>query len=267
MVQVKLRSYEMVEEENREMKTMMRKLCHELGNALTLLGGSIFYLEHELRMKESDAEISNVKNDYTYICKLFNNLREYNHTEAIEKKDVSVLEIIENIKDVFEKINTNDDIELSVEYPEYISESEAEDCIYADMTKLRQVLINIIKNSAEAMEENDNEKGKSIVVRFSTEQLPEQGDIILSNEEDMNGRTRILHIELRDNGKGISEKNINDIFQPMFTYGKENGTGLGLAVVKKIIEDHSGKIKAVSVVGTGTAIHIYLPLTYSKAVL
>lgn len=262
MVQVKIRSYEMIEEENREMKTMMRKLCHEMGNALTLLGGSLFYLEHELRMKESETEISRVKKDYTYICKLFNNLREYNHTEAIEKTDISIGDIVENIKDVFEKINTHSDMELSMEYPAGYSTESGGDCVYADMTKLRQVLINVLKNSAEAMEDNEENKGKNIVARISTEHVPHQSYIKSQCEcGEIVSESKILHIEIRDNGKGIPERNINDIFEPMYTYGKKHGSGLGLAVVKKIIEDHRGKIKAVSAVGTGTAIHIYLPVS------
>lgn len=239
MVQVELRSYEMLEEENKEMKTMLRKLCHEMGNALTLLGGSIFYLEHELRVKEEETDISNVKNDYTYICRLFNNLREYNHAEAIEKSYITLKALAENINEVFEKLNAKSDMKLDIEYP---SECE-EDVIYADITKIRQALINVIKNSVEAMDENSSDKGKNIVVRISKE------------------AGSIMHIEIRDNGKGIPDKNLGEIFTPMYTYGKKQGSGLGLAIVKKIIEDHSGKIKAVSAVGTGTAIHIYLPLS------
>ena len=257
MVPVKLKSYEMIEEENKELKTMMRKLCHEMGNALTLLGGSIFYLENELRTKEI-GDVVDIKNDYTYICKLFNNLREYNHTEAIEKTNVSLTDIVENIKNIFEKMNVNSDTELQVEYPMKCKE----DMVYADMTKIRQVLINVMKNSIEAMEQNVKDKGKCIVARVSTEVVPYQDYVEI--EEDMNfnnEKRKVVHIEIRDNGKGIPEKNLNDIFQPMYTYGKEQGSGLGLAVVKKIIEDHRGKIKAVSAVGTGTAMHIYLPVS------
>ncbi len=254
MVPVKLRSYEMLEEENKELKIMMRKLCHEMGNALTLLGGSIFYLEHELSLKESIEQVTDIKNDYTYICKLFNNLREYNHTEAIQKENITLQQLIKNIQDIFEKMNVMDTIELRMEQ----SKSVGEEYIYADITKLRQAFINMIKNSIEAMEENENDKGKSMVVRVTTEVLPEQRRVI--NEGNTFG-SEVVHIEIRDNGKGIHEKNINDIFQPMYTYGKENGSGLGLAVVKKIVEDHKGKIKAVSALGTGTAMHIYLPIS------
>lgn len=254
MVPVKLRSYEMLEEENKELKIMMRELCHEMGNALTLLGGSIFYLEHELSLKASIEQVTDIKNDYTYICKLFNNLREYNHTEAIQKDNITLLQLVENIEDIFEKMNVMDTIELRMEQ----SKSVGAEYIYADITKLRQAFINIIKNSIEAMEDNANDKGKSMVVRVTTEVLPEQSRTL--NEDITLGR-EVVHIEIRDNGKGIHEKNINDIFQPMYTYEKENGSGLGLAVVKKIVEDHKGKIKAVSDLGTGTAMHIYLPIS------
>lgn len=254
MVPVKLRSYEMIEEENKELKTMMRKLCHEMGNALTLLGGSIFYLEHDLRMKESVDDLANIKNDYTYICKLFNNLREYNHTEAVQKENIKISQLVEHIVDVFDKLNTENAIELHIE--QAINDDTAN--IYGDITKFRQVIVNILKNSSEAMEENEKDKGKNIIVRLTIETVPEY---VCSNEaENVNGRD-VVHIELRDNGKGIPEKNLNDIFQPLYTFGKKQGSGLGLAVVKKIIEDHSGEIKAVSAEGTGTAMHIYLPVS------
>ena len=261
MGQVKLRSYEMIEEENKEMKMMMRKLCHEMGNALTLLGGSLFYLEHELKVNDTKVGIKNVKEDYAYICSLFGNLREYNHTEAIEKKDITMADIAECIKSVFEKLNTSSDTALKIEYPLECQE----ETIYADITKLQQALVNVMKNGIEAMEENDEKKGKNMTVRIATETVPYQGSGESSEDKNSDIMAReimnIMHIEIRDNGKGISEKNINDIFCPMYTYGKKQGTGLGLSVAKKIIEDHRGKIKAVSAVGTGTAIHIYLPLS------
>lgn len=315
-MQLKLKSYEMLEEENRELKTVMRKLCHEMGNALTLLGGSIFYLEHELKTLEEKNNLTNIKEDYGYICKLFGNLREYNHTEAIEKNNVMVTDVVDNIKDIFDKFNTDVSAQLMVE--QTINTDEM--TIYADMTKMRQVFINIIKNSIEAMDENTEDKGKKLTVRVSCEKVPQQEGIVYnmadkrykrSDEKaglltgisrdrtgdmsedisrdkmtDMVGDmskdisrnktgytpgdmsedmvkdiiSDVVHIELRDNGKGIPQKNINDIFQPLYTFEKKNGSGLGLAVVKKIVEDHHGKIKAVSAIGTGTAMHIYFPV-------
>ena len=255
-MELKLKSYEMLEEENKELKTVMRKLCHEMGNALTLLGGSIFYLENELKHKSSGEELINLKEDYVYICKLFSNLREYNHTEAIEKENIMLTQIVDNIEDVFDKLNTGNDTILKIE--RMIDTDNME--IYADITKLRQVIINIIKNSLEAMENNGVDKGKNMVVRISKENIPCSMSHIENKVSQEVDRAAVVHIEIRDNGKGISEENIADIFKPLYTYEKKNGLGLGLAVVKKIVEDHRGKIKAVSVLGTGTAMHIYLPV-------
>jgi hypothetical protein len=86
MEQVKLASYEKLEEENRELKTVLRKLSHEMGNALTLLGASIFYVETDIATAHGKCDVSDLKNDYTYICNLFKELREYNHTESLAKK-------------------------------------------------------------------------------------------------------------------------------------------------------------------------------------
>lgn len=198
-MQLKLKNYEMLENENRELKNVMRKLCHEMGNALTLLGGSIFYLENELKNKTINTKIGNLKDDYLYICNLFSDLREYNHTEAIEKNSIKLTKIVENIENVFDKLNTGMDTKLNIECR--IDTDNVE--LYADIIKIRQVLINIIKNSLEAMEENSTEKGKNIIVRISKENMQ---NYIMETE---NYDCKYLNSE-NENSKNANSKNVSN---------------------------------------------------------
>lgn len=250
MEQINIISGNKLEVENRELKTVLRKFTHEMGNALTILGASIFYVEADLSNVDKKCDISQLKKDYSYICNLFNKLREYNHAEGIDKKEITVDELIEEVRNSFYKMVDGREIILSVMKQENIENMR----IYGDFTKLRQAIINIIKNSIEALCENEHMQGMNLFVGATIEKLNKRiYDKGISDK-------RMLHIEIRDNGKGISDKHINKIFEPMFTYGKKDGTGLGLSIVKKIIEDHEGKIKAVSALGTGTAMHIFLPI-------
>ncbi|MGB9678018.1 MAG: two-component system sensor histidine kinase NtrB, partial [Candidatus Ratteibacteria bacterium] len=107
--------------------------------------------------------------------------------------------------------------------------------IKGDAEKLRQVFLNIVRNSFEAIDNSD-------------------GLIELNLKED-NERVEIL---IRDNGIGIKKEIMNKIFDPFFTT-KEKGTGLGLSIVLRIIEEHKGKIRIESEEGEGTRIYIYLP--------
>ena len=249
----KMNKYEKIKEENDELKMLLRKLSHEMGNALTLLGGSIYYLENEITDCKTECDVTNLKEDYTYICSLFRNLREFNHTESLEKKKITLRELSEDMRSAFSKMPGSENVELVIDCERCPSDT----LIYADITRMRQVLINVIKNSIEAMEENSSEKGKHLNIRMEkVSMMDEENNRILRRFI----KKEYAHIEICDNGKGISKNYLKDIFQPMFTYGKKEGTGLGLSVVKKIVEDHGGKIQAVSVVGTGTAIHIYIPV-------
>lgn len=252
MERVKLVSYEKLEEENQELRTVLRKLSHEMGNALTLLGASIFYAETDIEKLNVKCDLTELKNDYSYICNLFRELREYNHTEGINKKEVTVSELMIAIENAFFRLTGNENILLVTNRQGDNKKTK----IYADKIKLRQALINVIKNSIDAVRENDDIKGKKIEISVMLETVG--GKEFLG--QNYYYKNEVVHIEIKDNGKGISENHIDKIFQPMFTYGKGDGTGLGLSVVKKIVEDHGGKIKAVSALGTGTAIHIYLPL-------
>lgn len=235
-----------LEKENKELKMVMRKLSHEMGNALMLLGASIYYLENEI--KDSNSNIINLKGDYNYICKLFKDLQEYNHAEVLEKKEIFMEDIERIIINSFDKLNGSDNIKFDINVSADISKLK----IYGEITKINQVVINILKNSIEALNGQLGKRGKYIKVY-----VDKAIDYKANCEKKYN--KNMICIKISDNGKGIPEKNLPEIFKPMYTYGKENGTGLGLCIVKKIVEDHGGKIEAESEPDVGTNIKIYMP--------
>lgn len=107
--------------------------------------------------------------------------------------------------------------------------------IVMDRDKIIQVLINLIRNSFQAMEHTGT-------VRLS-----------LRTEE------RMAVVEVEDTGKGIAAENLVKIFDPFYTT-KEEGTGLGLSLCQKIVEDHGGRITVHSELGIGTTFTLRIPL-------
>jgi len=105
-----------------------------------------------------------------------------------------------------------------------------------DQDKMVRVFYNIASNARDAM--------------------PQGGSLTVTTSED-NGFVRI---DFTDTGTGMPDEVKKRIFEPFMTYGKKHGTGLGMSIVKKVVDDHNGKIEIESVMGKGTTIHIYLPV-------
>ncbi|MCF1709815.1 ATP-binding protein [Tabrizicola sp. J26] len=119
----------------------------------------------------------------------------------------------------------------------------------ADPDQLMQVFLNLIKNAAEAA----GPRGSGTI------RLKTSYDLSLRmRRKDGSGRALPLKIEIIDNGPGIPPEIAQDIFEP-FVSGRENGTGLGLALVSKIINDHGGWISVDSVPGR-TVFRVSLPV-------
>lgn len=108
--------------------------------------------------------------------------------------------------------------------------------IQADPEKMKQALLNILLNSAEAI---DNRAG----------------EIMISIKKD----TEKIIIEIKDNGTGIKPEIMDKIFDPLFTT-KPHGTGLGLTIVNEIIAQHNGRILIESEYGMGTKVFIEIPI-------
>lgn len=121
--------------------------------------------------------------------------------------------------------------------------SGADYLLEVDIEQLKQVFFNLVHNSIDAIRKKEYTAGKTPRIVFST------------NVGDGN-----LHINWEDNGSGIPAKNIESIFTPFVTY-KESGNGLGLFLVKDIIENHKGRISVESQEGVNAVFIIEIPLS------
>ena len=105
-----------------------------------------------------------------------------------------------------------------------------------DQDKIVRVFYNIASNAADAM--------------------PTGGTLTVTTE-DAGG---MVKVDFKDTGTGMPEEVKRKIFEPFVTYGKKHGTGLGMAIVKKVMDDHKGKIEIETEMGKGTTFIIRLPL-------
>jgi signal transduction histidine kinase len=109
-----------------------------------------------------------------------------------------------------------------------------------DARKLQRALFNLVLNACESVP-------------------PENGHVEVALREEIGG----VEIRVSDNGRGIPEQVRNTLFDPFVSYGKENGTGLGLTVVQKIISDHGGDVGVEKTSAQGTVFRLWLPLPLS----
>jgi two-component system, NtrC family, nitrogen regulation sensor histidine kinase NtrY len=141
-----------------------------------------------------------------------------------EKKFFRVSDLMSRVQVLYNSLENSDRTDLSVS----MSDPDLE--IYADQNLISQVLINLLKNALEANENNSS------------------GKIRISASEGVKNHPEIC---VADNGPGIPEENIDEIFVPFFTT-RHNGSGIGLSLSKQIMKIHGGNLKVRSVPGKET---------------
>ncbi len=114
----------------------------------------------------------------------------------------------------------------------------------ADHEQIEQVLLNLILNAADAM--------------------PKGGTLRLSAGVEEVAGEHFLVLAVRDNGQGMTPDQLANLFAPFLTY-KDSGTGIGLAIVKKIMENHQGKVEVESRIGQGTKFTLLFPMSEPHA--
>jgi K+-sensing histidine kinase KdpD len=117
-----------------------------------------------------------------------------------------------------------------------VKNAEYNGIVNLDQDKMLRVFYNIASNARDAM--------------------PQGGTLTVTTKQEND----FVRIDFTDTGTGMPEEVKKRIFEPFMTFGKKHGTGLGMSIVKKVIDDHGGKIEINSEMGKGTTISIYLPV-------
>jgi len=193
------------------------RIAHEIKNPLT----PIKLTAERLKKRFKDIGDSDLKtlmnngmdmiiNESNELYNLVKEFSDFSRIPKLNKKKFNVYELFGEIVTMYEQSNPVIDFRLNCNDNIYM---------YADKSQTRQVFINLINNSIFALKDV-----KDAVVNI---------DILETTEK--------IVIKFRDNGKGISKNDIPNIFKPYFSK-RPDGTGLGLPIVKNIIEEHKGKI-------------------------
>ena len=205
---------------------LVRMLAHEVRNPLTNVNLSAEQLEMELVDEDQKFYTQIIKRNCNRINDLITQLLQPSSSADIDLIESSVHQVLDAaIATAYDRVQLKR-IQIISQY------AEENLIVPLDFVSLQMAFLNLITNAIEAMEED---KG---ILRITTKS---QGDA--------------FQVVFADNGSGISEENMDKIFEPYFT-AKNNGMGIGLATTMSIIHAHHGRIDVQSEVGIGTTFTI-----------
>ena len=214
--------------------------AHEIRNPLTSINSSIQYLSKDYATDTAkSAMIQEILTEVERINKIVQGLLSFARPSVLNQTAVSLEQLINQTLLLIKTNLKKQRIEIQFEY---FTDNTT---IQGDAEQLKQVFLNILINAIEAMKDNEPDKPRIIIISI------EIGAMI-----DL--ASRYLIVSFEDTGKGISENDIENVFNPFFTT-KEDGTGLGLAICYGIIDRHQGEIEVKSLAGRGAVVQIKLP--------
>ncbi|WP_299946400.1 ATP-binding protein [uncultured Ruegeria sp.] len=208
---------------------MAEMLAHEIKNPLAGITGAAQLLS--MNISQQDLELTDlIVEESRRIVKLLEQVEQFGNLSQPDFKPV-------NIHDVLDRARRSALLGFGAHMTIIEDYDPSLPLAYGDPDQFLQVVLNLLKNASEAADGNG-----TIRLRTYFEHS------FRLRRSDGSGHSLPLQIEIIDDGPGLPEKIEGEIFDP-FVSGKENGTGLGLALVSKIISDHDGWISAESVPG------------------
>ncbi|MDO5799677.1 MAG: HAMP domain-containing sensor histidine kinase [Eubacteriales bacterium] len=214
-----------------QLQILLSRFSHELRNPLALLSSGLQLLASSHPELSSDEQWENILGNLEYIHALLDDLSRYQNAGQLSLVLTDLGTCLNEIARSFRPVLEYLEIEFETDIPSDLPK------LSLDPLKIRQVCLNLLQNAQESI---DNPHG---VIRFCAESTADY-----------------IHISVCDNGCGMTSSQKMRVFEPFITY-KSDGTGLGLAVTRQIIEAHHGFIKIESAPGAGSTFHVYIPLS------
>ncbi len=209
-----------------------RRLAHEIKNPLTpiQLSAERMMMKLQPKLEASDAALlergtNTIVNQVLAMQQMVDNFRDYAKTPPPQLQSLDLNALIEEILELYPETTDLRTIhpQLSADLPR----------VLGDATQLRQVVHNLLQNAQDATSESDDPR-RAARIEVTTETV---------HYAEAEGSTRsAVRLTIADNGPGFDARMLARAFEPYAT-SKRRGTGLGLAVVKKIIEEHGGRIE------------------------
>jgi two-component system, LuxR family, sensor kinase FixL len=203
-------------------------VAHELKNPLMIIGGFTSQIRNTLADPKTLQKLDMILEEVSRVERLVGALGDFTKEYRLVRRQADVNSVLRDVVKVLGAAYPPENCALMEDLDLDLGE------IMCDPDKLKQVFINIITNGIEAM-------GGEGVITITTQRI-----------------SHGIEIQISDEGRGISEEDIQHIFEPFFTT-RERGSGLGLAISYKIVQAHGGEITARNRPGRGATFVIRLP--------
>ena len=208
----------------------LSKIFHEIKNPLTLINSSLQLIERDHPEVKDFRFWNQTLEDLANLRKLINELSDYQRGTILNITKINLFDFTEDL------LESTAGFLLETGTPLTLDCDILDIDFYGDVMKLRQAVVNLLKNAAES-----SAPGSPINLSITTD-------------------SERLFITIKDNGCGISNEIRKKIFEPFHTT-KPYGTGLGIPIVKRIVRSHGGGLSIYSEEGIGTTVQIILPLS------
>ncbi|MCC5805462.1 MAG: cyclic nucleotide-binding domain-containing protein [Opitutales bacterium] len=211
---------------------MVNSIIHDFKNPFCLISMSAQILRQRAPSPDAARLCDNIEHQVERMVEMARELAEFSRGEThLNKVRLNLREVLADFKSLNHPYFDSDKIRIHTDVPaaEFLGERG----------KMLRVFQNLVSNAIDAFGEDG---GK---IEITGEVMPKE---------------RIVEVRVRDNGKGIPEEIRDRFFDPFVTFGKREGTGLGSAIVKSIVESHGGRIAFKTETNVGTIFFIRLPL-------
>ncbi|MGM0681861.1 MAG: two-component system sensor histidine kinase NtrB, partial [Thermodesulfobacteriota bacterium] len=215
---------------------MAAGLAHEFRNPIAAISGASQVLKKEIPGNSSyDGLIKIISRESERLEVTIRDFLQFSKPAVPEKSWASLSVIVDEVIEILSQATGWADCYRVVkDFPDNFD-------IWGDAGQVKQIIINLVVNAADSMEE----KGGVITVSVEDKEIDSNETVV---------------VRVSDNGKGFTETNLKKIFDPFYT-SRKNGTGLGLATVKQLVEGHGGTVWAANKQkGPGAIISFTLPL-------
>jgi two-component system nitrogen regulation sensor histidine kinase GlnL len=221
-------------------RNLVRSMAHEIKNPLGGIRGAAQLLSRELTSPDQKEFTQIIIQESDRLRNLVD--RMLGPRQLPKLQSISIHEILEHVAAVIKASEANSDIKIIRDYDPSIPD------IKGDKDQLIQAFLNIIRNATQSLRESSTPSAQ-ITLRTRI-----QRQFTIGGQH----HPLVCGVRIIDNGPGIADSLIDDIFYPMIT-GRAEGTGLGLAIAQNLIQQHKGLVECTSQPGQ-TDFSIYLPL-------